>query len=162
MEASVVGLSCRPVQCFLGKSDHPVCTSTRFPIVFGYSGRKESYNLSPGADSGLAGRVSHIICQPDVEHSWKNGEDPVEAVEDSKIPPPLNPSSCLHTKYRTRESTDPSPEGRESLKHSGKGPLIRRAIPSYKQAFRVRLPPGKLSLYTCPRLLGGPCGQETS
>lgn len=119
-------LSFQLAQCFLGKSDHPVCTSTRFPIICGYSGRRESYSLSPGADTGLAGGGSHIICQPDAEHSWRNSEDPVEAVEDSRIPPPLNPSGCLHTKYRTRESTDPSSKSRESLNLSAKGPLYKK------------------------------------
>lgn len=120
-------LSFQLAQCFLGKSDRPVWTSTRFPIICGYSGRRESYSLSPRADTGLAGGGSHIICQPDAEHSWRNSEDPVEAVEDSQIPPPLNPSGCLHTKYRSRESTDPSPKGRESLNHSGKGPLYKKS-----------------------------------
>lgn len=85
----------------------------------GTQGEERATVSALGQDTGLAGGGSHIICQPDAEHSWRIGEDPVEAVEDSRIPPPPNLSGCLHTKYRTRESTDLSPKGRESLNHSG-------------------------------------------
>lgn len=66
--------------------------------------------------------------------------------------------------YRTRDSTDLSPKGWESLKHSGKGPLYRKSCSILQTGLlRFGFPQGNsLSLFTCHRLLDGPCGQETS
>lgn len=66
------------------------------PSISDTQGEKRATVSALGQDAGLVGRVSHTICQPDAEHSWKNGEESVEAVEDSRIPPPLKLSGCLH------------------------------------------------------------------